>query len=319
MIPYILTENSVTVIINFIPKVIDRSYQYFDSIVEALKVGDDETVKSLIDVANTLAKESSNALEVKNGAIFYKGEEIHNYLVEKILTMKGEGFNIQPMLKFLENLLQNPSYRSREQLYKFLEASNMPITDDGHFVAYKKVGEDYKDLYTGKMDNSIGAVVEMPRENVDDDPTRTCSAGLHFAAYEYMNAYGTRDSNKVVVVKINPRDVVSIPIDYKNQKGRCCRYEVIGEIENWKEGDKLAKYTVYETKKETTPKEEKCVGVSFEKRRKLWKASAKYLSRTYHIGYYKNKEDACRAAKTARQALASSEFFEWLKAWREGK
>ena len=33
-----------------------------------------------------------------------------------------------------------------------------------------------------------------------------------------------------MIVKINPRDVVSIPTDYNNAKGRACRYEVIGEV-----------------------------------------------------------------------------------------
>ena len=33
-----------------------------------------------------------------------------------------------------------------------------------------------------------------------------------------------------MVIKINPRDVVSIPYDYNNEKMRCCRYEVIGEV-----------------------------------------------------------------------------------------
>jgi hypothetical protein len=32
-----------------------------------------------------------------------------------------------------------------------------------------------------------------------------------------------------MIVKINPADVVSIPSDYNNAKGRACRYEVIGE------------------------------------------------------------------------------------------
>jgi hypothetical protein len=35
-----------------------------------------------------------------------------------------------------------------------------------------------------------------------------------------------------VIVKINPRDVVSIPSDYNDAKGRACRYEVIGEVGN---------------------------------------------------------------------------------------
>ena len=33
-----------------------------------------------------------------------------------------------------------------------------------------------------------------------------------------------------MILKINPRDVVSIPTDYNDSKGRCCRYEVIGEV-----------------------------------------------------------------------------------------
>ena len=34
----------------------------------------------------------------------------------------------------------------------------------------------------------------------------------------------------MVILKINPRDVVSIPTDYNNTKGRTCRYEVVGEV-----------------------------------------------------------------------------------------
>jgi hypothetical protein len=46
-------------------------------------------------------------------------------------------------------------------------------------------------------------------------------------------AFGSQRSNRVVIVKINPADVVSIPSDYKNTKGRCCRYEVIAEFEGY--------------------------------------------------------------------------------------
>ena len=35
---------------------------------------------------------------------------------------------------------------------------------------------------------------------------------------------------RVMILKINPRDVVSIPTDYNDSTGRCCRYEVIGEV-----------------------------------------------------------------------------------------
>jgi hypothetical protein len=94
-------------------------------------------------------------------------------------------------------------------------------------LAYKKVSEDYKDVYSGTFDNSVGKVCEMERNQVDDDKDRTCSVGLHFCSQEYLNHFG---GERTMILKINPRDVVSIPSDYHNSKGRCSRYEVIGEL-----------------------------------------------------------------------------------------
>ena len=36
--------------------------------------------------------------------------------------------------------------------------------------------------------------------------------------------------DRMVAVKINPADVVSVPSDYGNQKLRTCRYEVMFEV-----------------------------------------------------------------------------------------
>jgi hypothetical protein len=77
------------------------------------------------------------------------------------------------------------------------------------------------------MDNSVGKIVEMERNSVDDNSSNTCSSGLHFCSQEYLSSFG---GERTVIVKINPRDVVSIPNDYNNSKGRACRYEVIGEV-----------------------------------------------------------------------------------------
>jgi hypothetical protein len=38
-----------------------------------------------------------------------------------------------------------------------------------------------------------------------------------------------------MIVKINPKDVVAIPADYNNTKGRTCRYEVVAEYkDDWR-------------------------------------------------------------------------------------
>jgi hypothetical protein len=144
-----------------------------------------------------------------------------------MIAMLQEGFPIEPLVLFMENLMTNPSHRAVNELYGFLENNNLPITPDGHFLAYKKVSEDYKDVYSGTFDNSVGKVCEMERNQVDDDKDRTCSVGLHFCSQEYLNHFG---GERTMILKINPRDVVSIPSDYHNSKGRCSRYEVIGEL-----------------------------------------------------------------------------------------
>jgi hypothetical protein len=125
--------------------------------------------------------------------------------------------------------MSNPSKRAVDELYGFLEKGNLPITADGCFLAYKKVRNDYLDIHSGTMDNSVGKVLEMERNEVDDNANNTCSTGLHFCSLDYLSHFGGADS-RTVVVKINPRDVVSIPADYHATKGRTCRYEVIDEI-----------------------------------------------------------------------------------------
>lgn len=48
--------------------------------------------------------------------------------------------------------------------------------------------------------------------------------------YTYaLNHYGSSSGTKIVKVKVHPKDVVSIPVDYNNAKMRTCGYEVIEE------------------------------------------------------------------------------------------
>ncbi len=123
--------------------------------------------------------------------------------------------------------MKNPSKRAVDELYGFLEKNSLPLTSDGHFLAYKKVRENFFDVHSGTMRNAPGDIVEMERNQVDDNKDNTCSTGLHFCGMSYLSHFG---GERTVIVKINPRDVVSIPSDYNDAKGRACRYEVIGEL-----------------------------------------------------------------------------------------
>lgn len=246
-IPFTVTPNSVIVMLNGKTYALTQdSHQHYATIRQALKDKDFATVEKLIDLAQAINDFGGGKIKVVNGVVMYGTHELHNAATRRLLEQMSEGFDVEPMVKFLENVMQNPSKRAVDELYSFLECNSLPITEDGHFVAYKRVNENFKDFYTGKMDNSIGKVVEMPRNFVNDDKDQTCSAGLHFCSLSYLPHYHS-GQGRIVIVKINPADVVSIPSDYNNAKGRACKYLILEEYEGDEDTEKFSTsvYTPY--------------------------------------------------------------------------
>lgn len=172
---------------------------------------------------------AAGVVEVRGGSVLFNGKPVHSHLADRILQIAAGG-NVTPWVNFMTNLYQNPSFTARSELYLWLEKAQLPVTPDGHFLAYKKVREDFYDSHSGTLDYSPGAVVEMPRHEVDDDRNNLCSSGLHFCSADYLPQFGAGSSARVVLVKINPADVVSIPSDYDNTKGRAWRIEVVEDV-----------------------------------------------------------------------------------------
>jgi len=188
-----------------------------------------------VNITKQVNQYVSNGVTIDNGAIVYNGEVIHNTLTKRIVKFMGENLPFEPLVKFLENLMQNPSHRAVNELYDFLEAGELPITEDGCFLAFKNVRSNYFDIHSGTFNNQVGGVCEMPRNKVDEDKDRTCSYGLHFCSIAYLPNFSDSDGGHTMIVKINPKDVVAIPADYNNTKGRTCKYEVVAEYkEDWR-------------------------------------------------------------------------------------
>lgn len=78
--------------------------------------------------------------------------------------------------------------------------------------------------------HEIGGYVEMEREKVDPRRNNTCSTGLHFCSYDYLNQYQGAGTGRILIVAIDPQDVTAILTDYNQTKGRACRYKIIGEL-----------------------------------------------------------------------------------------
>ncbi len=230
--PYIYQGKSLTIFIEGVQHTINReTHPNFDKVIAAMRDEDYDAIPDLVDMTRAIANWTSESgdIEVKDGDVYYNGRPFHNAMTDRLLAMLEEGFPVDALCNFLSRLKENPSKRAVDELYGFLENNDLPLTPDGYFLAYKKVRSDYSDIHSGTFDNSIGQTCSMPRNEVNEDKDQTCSSGLHFCSLEYLPNFGGRSGNRVMILKINPRDVVSIPSDYNNAKGRTCRYEVVSE------------------------------------------------------------------------------------------
>lgn len=164
---------------------------------------------------------------VSEGRIIIDGTKLPKALSNRLLELVDRGEDTGILERFWDNLRQNPTESSREDLFSFVEANDIPISRDGCIIVYKKVRDDYWDSHTGRTHlNKPGTTVQMERAAVDGDRNNTCSSGLHVAAFEYASTFsGTR----LMECKVNPRDVVAVPPDYSNQKMRVCKYQILRE------------------------------------------------------------------------------------------
>ncbi len=204
----------------------------YKRVVEALKEANtpakEKRVIKLLDVPYVLNKFTKGVAELRNGEVYFNGEPLHTDMTRRILEHMNAGLPFAPMLRFLENVSMNPSARSREELYKFLEHRALPLTDDGCFLGYKKVRDNFYDWHSGKFNNAVGQKHSMPRENVDPDCAQHCSTGFHVGTIEYATSFYS-NQGKMVIVKVNPVNAVSVPNDCSCQKIRVCEYEVVAE------------------------------------------------------------------------------------------
>ena len=238
MVPYMISgDGNITLVLNGEQFFIVKEDSSYDKVRQALSDNASaEELLVLVDKEKEVADYvHSTDIQIKNGCVFYDGEEVHNTLTDRILTFMKEGLPVAPLVNFLEKLMQNPSYSARQELFDFLEHKHLPVTEDGDFLAYKAVNSTYMDKYTGKFSNAIGSSVEMVRWNVDDDRGHGCASGLHAGTLEYVQSYGCfhdgDGADKCIIVKINPADVVSVPTDSGCQKLRTCKYLVLRDYE----------------------------------------------------------------------------------------
>lgn len=205
-----------------------------EAVMQALKEKRWADIPDLVSKAKAIKKYTEGLFTIDGSVLKIDGREIPVSLATKILEFKDQGLPYEGLVNFARNLLKNQSFRAIHQLFTFLDRNSHPITEDGCFIAYKWVNSDFFDTYTGKTFLNVpGAEIEMPRNEVNEDPNQTCSTGIHVANWDYaINHYGRGRDGKMIEVRVNPADVVAVPVDYNNSKMRVCKYVVIGEVKS---------------------------------------------------------------------------------------
>lgn len=201
-----------------------------------------DKIIELLDVKETIKRKIQGSdFDIKAYDVYYKDEKLPETLAKKLIEFSKKEEDINYLAKFWEKLRQNPTPYAKENLFKFLDGNNIPITKNGNFICYKKVDENFKDLHTRSIDYSPGNVVQQDRGKCDPNPRNTCSTGLHVASHDY--AWGFGGKKKLIKCEVNPKDVISVPNDYQYKKMRVCRLKVIST-----HGEKEMKGVTYKRK-----------------------------------------------------------------------
>lgn len=229
---YLLTPSCLVVIRNEMPLTIDKSHKNYDRIKQALNDKKWSLMFDLIDMKNTITKFSVGRVVVEDGQVLLDGEAVNGKIVNRLVNLLLEENldQLDALAKFLDNLDENPDHNIVSRVFDFMQANDIRIDKDGNMLCYKRVvmvDGKHMDTYTKTIDNSPGQIVTMKRNKVNRNDNETCSHGLHVASYSYMNSYS---GDRILICKVNPRDVVSIPTDYNNAKMRVCRYEVLKDV-----------------------------------------------------------------------------------------
>lgn len=235
---------------------IPETHVSFKAIIEKLLSGKatDEEIRELTGVLKTVAKKMSALSErvsIDGKDVYFDGDPLRGEIADVIKKMfeEGRSLDFKPLVNFLEKAATNPSLKSIDDLYRWISKGDLVIDPDGDIVAYKAVRVDENGISTsihqgpafvngeafdGHVPNKPGTVISMARSLVVDNPHIGCSVGLHAGTYQYARTFQSWNSSyttRLILVKINPRDVVSVPHDESNQKMRVARYTVLTEIE----------------------------------------------------------------------------------------
>ena len=240
---YIINDKSIVIFHDNKPVKVEKTAPEYNRVTAAFELPESEQEDAIAEILNKkLGQFEEQGFTINPDTVTYEGERLPTALADKVRSIAREGLPVKLFVNFWKNLQANPSANSVRQRYDFLSYKELPITEDGCFLAYKGVNRDswscHGNLKTkvlqgevdkqGRIKNEVGKTIEVLRRDVDDERSNHCSFGLHVGSLDYAESFA---NGRVLIVKVNPADVVSVPNDCSCQKCRVAKYEVLDSYE----------------------------------------------------------------------------------------
>lgn len=198
---------------SFFKKILTKSYYNLKSIFNNSSFEETINEPTVVGVIDNIEIPNVNKL---NHQIKY-AKLINNYTGMVLFIQK------------LKNII-NKRGHSVDDLLKFIELADLPITKDGYVLAYKVVNkynnssDTFVDCHSGTIKQKLGDFVYMDEKSVDKDRRVSCSNGLHIASKHYLCNF-TGDT--ILIVKVAPEAFIAVPIDNLT-KVRVSGYHIVG-------------------------------------------------------------------------------------------
>lgn len=207
------------------------------SAIRAWKAKKYDVLIELFDKPKIIAKYTDGKVKVFDNEVLYNDTKVNPYIEKKIIAALKEKdiLVMTSIVKFLDNLMQNPIEFIQADLFEFLENNNMPINADGAFLAFKLSDVNGHPPY--HKDDSItykkGSIHEMPQSNSSISQNMCDGSGFYFGRRDYWHSEFDKDGRFtgegiMWVAKIFPQWVTGIPGKVE-PKGKSYRMEIVDE------------------------------------------------------------------------------------------
>jgi hypothetical protein len=241
---YIISPAGFNTVINNTAYNIPKADSRYASIIKALSLPKAEQEQAVLDIIKGNVKKDdpvTKGFVITDTDVYFRDQKLVKQNADIVRKIYEDGLPLDYYMPFADNLDAVTDKEVHEHLWKFMSYKALPITSDGHILAWKGVQQNYRSVmgnpetvvFSGDVDsgghilNDVGAKISAKRNRMSTDRNVYCDPwSLHVGSLDYAKSWGSR----VVIVKIHPKDVVCVPDDCNYQKMRVCAYEVVADF-----------------------------------------------------------------------------------------